>query len=158
MAGRQGQRDQLGKEAAVERENFGAQGDGKTAGVHGAPQLFQQRFEGGRVDLGLGQNLGKAPGRQQADIFGEHGKEAAHQKVGDDFGGITAFQRPGQLGQPGGNLAGDAGAAARRVQAERVEPDLTEDPARVLPLQIGQAQAVGMRVRERDIVAAGKDP
>ena len=74
------------------------------------------------------QQLAKGALGDQADILGEHGEQATREKRGDGLGRVAGdffvpLQGLGQLGEFGGDGAGDARRAPRRVQRHRVEPD-----------------------------------
>ena len=67
-------------------------------GVHGPPQLQEQRGEAvGAVDT-VFQQVGERPLGQQLHVLGEHREDAAHQEVGDLFGRVVLLQRLGDLG------------------------------------------------------------
>jgi hypothetical protein len=135
------------EQLAVEARQRCADGDGEFAGVHRPPQLAHQRHELRRIVLQALQQqregaLAVAP-RQQLDVLGEHGEQAAAEEAGDGLGVMArAFQRLGHLGQALGHLARDAGGGARRVERERIEPEGGE------PLADGRvAQSQSSRMR-----------
>ena len=61
---------------------------------------------------------------EQADVFGEHGEQAAHEELRDIVRVVfVGFERFGEFGELCGDFAGDFGAAAGRVERERIGPD-----------------------------------
>ena len=94
--------------------------------------------------------------RQQLDVFREHGEERPHEEGGDGFRAVAAlFQRSGEASEALRDLAGDAGAAAGRVECLRVGPREAEGLAHVGVAQPGEQDAVALRIGERDVGAAG---
>jgi hypothetical protein len=92
---------------------------------------------------------------QEADVFGEHGKQAAREEGGDAFGLVFAFQRLGDAGEADGDFARGAGGAAGRVEAVRVLPDGLEAGADVGLGEVVEPDAVAARVGEGGVAAAG---
>ena len=150
----QRQRDRVFEQAAVEVGHGHAQRHREAAARHGAPQLLDQGREAGRVAPGVGQELGERALGQQAHVLGEHGEQAAHQEARHLRRRVSGLQRLRQPRQPVGDLARHPGAAPRRVQAQRVEPDRGQQGAHLGVGQVGQADAVMRGVGEGDVVAA----
>ena len=65
------------------------------------------------------------------------------------------FQRSGEASEALRDLAGDAGAAARGVERQRIGPREAEGLAHVGVAQFGEQDAVALRIGERDVGAAG---
>ena len=146
----------LGKQAAVEAQHVAAHDGREAAAVHGLPQALDHGGEGVRAVGEAVEQLGKGALGEQADVFGKHGEQRAHEKAGDMLGGVAGgFERFGEAGEAVGDVAGDAGGAARGVEAERVEPDGAQARADVVAAQVGQADAVAARVGVGGVVAAG---
>ena len=94
--------------------------------------------------------------RQQLDVFCEHREERAHEEGGNGFGAVAAFfQRSGEQSQALCDLAGDAGASEGRVERLRVGPRAAEGLAHVDVAESGEQDTVTLRIRERDVSAAG---
>jgi hypothetical protein len=64
------------------------------------------------------------------------------------------FQQLGQRRQMHGDFARDARSVARRVEAERVEPDRGEPGAKRRVAQIGEADAMRARIGKGDVGGA----
>ncbi len=143
------QRQHLGiaEQLAVEAQHVLADGHRKRAAVHRLPQLAHQRHElRGVVLEGFQQVDEGAPG-QQADVFREHREQRAGQEAGHGLRGVPrGLQRLGDQRQLRGDVAGDAGRAPRRVERERVEPDLAQALADFGPAQVFELEAVRARV------------
>ena len=108
-------------------------------------QGFQQAGEGAFVvDFG-----------EQADVFGEHGEQAAREEGGDALGLVFAFERLGDAGEADGDFARGAGGAAGRVEAVRVLPDGLEAGADFRLAEVVEPDAVAARIGEGRVAAAG---
>ena len=77
------------EQAAIESKDVLAEGGAKSPLVHACPQAVHRRLEMLRMVFQAAQHLAEAVFRQQPDIFGEHRKEAAHQKGGDALRVVT---------------------------------------------------------------------
>ncbi|SDD61981.1 hypothetical protein SAMN04488509_104180 [Aquimonas voraii] len=137
------------EQLAVEVQHVGGERGREAAAVHVAPELGEHAHGSlGAFDMAA-QQVAEALGRQQAHVLGKHGEQAAHQELGDGFGRVAAgFQAARELGQLGGDLAGDAGGLARGVQPHRVQPDAAQACEQLRPAQIGERDAVAARIGE----------
>ncbi len=152
------------EQLAVEAQHGLRQGDGEAAAVHVGPEGGEHALQGGRVvAVALEQGdeaalvglpalctLATLPAfaraGQQADVFGKHGEQAAGEVGGDKLRGVAAgFERAGEFGQLRGDFAGDAGAGAGGVEAERVEPDAAQGVAHLGAGEVGQRDAGWLR-------------
>ena len=117
--------------------------------VHGLPELANVMLEGGRVRLARLERVLEGLVRQQANVFGEHREQAAHEKHGHFVGGmLLALQRLRDFRQPLGNGARNAGGVARRVQRLRRVPNVFQALANVRLAQILQIDAEALTVGE----------
>jgi hypothetical protein len=108
------------------------------------------------ITIELGEEIFEGVLGEQTDVFGEHGEEAALQKTGDDFGVMTVgFERLGEPGKAGGDVAGDFGGFFRRVEGVGICPDRAETLADLRTSQVGQSDAVILRIWKALVVAAG---
>ena len=65
--------------------------------------------------------------RQQADVFGEHGEEAALEESGDDTGVVlVGFEGFGEFGEAAGDVAGDFGGFLGGIERVGIGPDGAE--------------------------------
>ena len=106
------------EQAAVEAQQRLAQARLEAALVHDLPEMLDRRLEavGPLGCHDLGEQVLEAVSRQQADILGEHGEQAAHQEAGDGSGVVPGLlQALGEFGQVPGDLAGDLGGLLGRV-------------------------------------------
>ena len=113
----------LGEHAAVEALQLGTDGRGVAAFVHGAPEIFEQRLEALRRFQAFAQQPLEAVGRDQADILGEHGEDAAHQEQRDILRIVPALQRLRDGCEALGDLACCLGRLAGRVERVGIAPD-----------------------------------
>ena len=142
-------------EGAVEAADLGAQTKGELALVHGFEELGGHGHEGVRMLGALVQHAGKAVGRQQADILGEHGEQTAHEEGGGFFRrGAFVFEALGHLGEVSGDFAGGLGAFERRVEAGGVVPDRVQARLHAGVGQILQGDVAALGVGEGAVVAA----
>ena len=149
---RQRQRIRLLEQLAVEAQNVCGNGGGKPAAVHVAPQRGEHPHRHIRLFGVFLQQIAEGVGRQQFHVLGEHGEQAAHQKLRHGFRAVaTGFQRFGQLRQLRGDLAGDAGGFARGIQRERIEPEVAQAFADFFLRQILQRDAMAARVGKRRV-------
>ena len=137
------------EQLAVEAQHVAGEHGGKAAGVHVAPELGEHAHG----DVGLvgvaGEQVAEAVGREQADVFGEHGEQAAHQELGDAVGGVAGvFEAAGEFGELRGDRAGDARGLAAGIERERVEPDAAQAFADGRVAQVVERDAVAARVGE----------
>ena len=105
------------EQAAIEAGDFlEEQGGVVRAGGHFLPQRGDQHGEAvGRV-FHLIEEFFESVFRQQADVFGEHGEEAALEKTGDDARVVLVrFEGLGKLGKAACDVAGDFGGFLGRV-------------------------------------------
>ncbi|MDD3675338.1 MAG: hypothetical protein PHE98_07435, partial [Thauera propionica] len=71
-----------------------------------------------RLALEAFEQFGEGARRQQADVFGKHGEQRAHEEAGNLLRRVAGgLERLGERGEAVGNLAGDAGGAAGGVEA-----------------------------------------
>ena len=144
------------EEGAVEAEDLFAQDGGEAAGLHAAPEFFDHGTELLGVSAQAFEQAGEAVLGQQLDILGKHGEERAHEEGGDTGGVVSAaFQRLREASEVLRDLAGDAGAAARGIERERIEP---REAQQVADGGIGEAferDAVTAGIGERHVSAAG---
>ena len=98
------------------------------------------------------QQLLEAPFRQQADILGEHGEQAAHEEFGDFLGVVLPFQAAGDFREPLGDVAGDFGAAFGGVEGLRLGPDRTQAGADSGIAQAVRRNRIAGAVRELGVV------
>ena len=101
------------------------------------------------------QKFGEAVWREEVDVFGEEGEDAAHQERRDGFGGVILFERAGEVGEVPGDVARDAGGDAAGVEGERVEPDGAETVADELGFELFEPDAVSKGIGERDVRLPG---
>ncbi len=145
------------EEFAVEAQHVLGNGGVEAAFVHRLPKHLEHLHQGGGLfAVGVQQvdeaALAVAPGGcvglgQQAHVFGKHAEQTAGQKGAHGGGRVAGgFQAFGQVGQLGGDLAGDARADARGVEAERVGPQRVQSRADGGVGQLLQADAVAARV------------
>jgi len=93
---------------------------------------------------------------QQADVFGEHGEEAALEKSGDDARVVfVRFEGLGEFGKAAGDVAGDLGGFLGGIERIGIGPDGAEGGAVFFLAEIGEEDAVVFRVREALVMAAG---
>ena len=119
----------LGEHAAVEAFQLGADGGGIAAEIHGAPEVLDQRLEALRRLQAFAQQPLEAVGRDQADILGEHGEDAAHQEQRDVLRIMPALQRLGDQSEALSDLARRLGSLTGRVERDGVAPDLLDPGA-----------------------------
>ncbi|MBK1631588.1 hypothetical protein CKO31_12705 [Thiohalocapsa halophila] len=178
----QGQGLGLREQAAVEVRDRRAQHAGEGAArIHVRPELAQQVRQVVGVVAHVRKQLAEGALGQQADVFCEHGEQAAHQEAchllrvgaacrlwagclrrgvflcvrsrrGWRSCGLEGLGEPGELG---GDGAGDPRAAPGGVQGERVQPDGTQALADLGPAQVLQIDPVRERVRIGDVVGTG---
>ncbi len=156
------------EQLAVEAQHGLRQGDGEAAAVHVGPEGGEHALQGdGVVAVALEQGdeaalvalPAFARAGQQADVFGKHREQAAGEVGGDKLRGVAAgFERAGEFGQLRGDFAGDAGAGAGGVEAERVEPDAAQGVAHLGAGEVGERDAVAARIGKRGVggAAAGE--
>ena len=123
-----------------------------TALVHHPPKIFERRPEILRRPDHTFQQLLEAPFRQQADILGEHGEQAAHEKFGDFLGVVLSFQAAGDIREPLGNVAGDLGAAFGGIERMRIGPDRAQPGADFGLAQAGQRNGIAGAVGELGVI------
>jgi hypothetical protein len=91
--------------------------------------------------------------RQQLDILGEHGEQAAHQEHRHVFRVVTLlFQCLRHRGQTLGDGARHPRGLPRRVQLHRIGPDARQPIANVLPPQILHVDTKGLTIGELRVV------
>ena len=94
------------EELAIEALDLSLQGEGIAALVHRLPELRDQGLKFIRLVLAFAQQVAEGFLRQQFDILGEHGEQAAHQEHGHVIGvGSGRFQRLRDGGQTPGDRA-----------------------------------------------------
>ncbi|MSU49349.1 MAG: hypothetical protein EXS37_09735 [Opitutus sp.] len=148
-------RGRVGEEATVEVEKSDPE-DRRERGatVEFAEELFERGGDaGGRGAVAL-ERL-KEPAecvvRNEADVFGEHAEKAASEKGGDKTRIIAILLKsPGEFRQVVGRFAGDSGGIFRRVERNGVEPEGAKTVADFLVSEIGEQNAVGAGVGERE--------
>ena len=143
------------EEAAIEAEDDLAKDGGVAAGIHGSPEGFDHGLKVGQIFAQAGEEVGEAVGREEVDVLGEAGEDAAHEERGDGFRGVILFEGSGEGGEVAGDVAGDAGGDAAGVEREGVEPDGAEAVANELEREVFEADAVGEGIGEGDVGLAG---
>lgn len=123
-------RDRLAKQAAVERLDVFLDGRRIAALVHGLEEIDGGQMEAVRLALVLPDQFEERAVREQSDVLGEHGEDAAHEELGDlvrPFGLELRLlrRRPAlhalrHLGQQRGDLLRDLGCVFRRIERERI--------------------------------------
>ena len=153
-----GQRKGLGflEQAAVEAQQLLPQDGGEAAVAHRLPEGFRQRSELVGGPLQALQQAGEALFRDQADVLGEHGEEAALEKVADLLGRMARLlQGLGQAGELVGDLAGDPGAVPGGIEPQGVGPGQLQALADFGTGEILQPDAVRAGIGEGEIGLAG---
>lgn len=151
----QGQRGGALEKAAVELEHREAQADRVSAAIHLAPELLHDGHEVLWLVAQTQQEIGEAIAGQQADIFGKHREQGAHQEGGHDVGVmVVLFERHSQLGQAGGDFTGNPRTAPGGVEFVRSGPYQPEPFADVGALQVSQEDPVAAWCGEGDVGAA----
>ena len=87
------------EEAAIEAQDVLAEDGGEAAGVHGSPKGFDHGLEVRQIVAQTGEEVGEAVVREEVDVLGEEGEDAAHQERRDDFGGVILFEGSGEVGE-----------------------------------------------------------
>ncbi len=99
------------EEAAIEAGDF-LEKQGRVTGASGhfPPEGGDEHGEAFRGGFDLGEEFFESILRQQADVFGKHGEEAALEETGDDLGVVAVgFEGLRELGKAVGDVAGDLG-------------------------------------------------
>lgn len=98
------------------------------------------------VEQGREAGLAVAVG-QQADIFGEHAKQAAGEEFGDGFGRVACLlEGLGEFCEVVGYVPRDFRAALGGIERGRVGPDELEPLTDFLIAQLLKADAIGERI------------
>ena len=142
----------MGEQAAVEAQNLAHHAEHLAAVVHLAPQVLDAAWERRRVGKPqLFERLGEQALGQQAHVLGEHGEQAAHEKLRDQLLiEAVVFQLLGQGSQVRRHLARDLGRVLGWIEGQWLLEHAAE---RVGVLgQIAQKDPVGLGVGERAIV------
>ncbi len=144
------------KEAAVELQNVFTEDGREAAVVHGLPKGFDEAREVVEVGGQACEQIAPCALREQANIFGERGKNAAGKEFGDFFGRVVVFQVARQPGQFLGNFSGDLRTLTRWVERMRIEPGGAKAVADFRFLQFIESDSIIPRPREREIGFAGE--
>ena len=163
------------KQPAVEIADLAADRRGiafAPAAAHRLPQCPQFGFERRLVGHRLFKESGETAAGQQADIFGEHAENDAHQEQRGFLdrqaalavahaGGLLALQtlKPFRyVCQPLGDPARDFGRPGARIDAGGIGPDRREQRPRLVLGKPLDLEAVGMLIGEVAIAAAVARP
>jgi len=154
-----GEREGAGvfEEPAIEAGDFLEQERGILgAGGHILPQGGNQHGEATRAFLHFFEQVLEAVFREQADVFGEHGEEAALEESGDDLRVVAiGFEGLRQGGEAAGDGVGDLGGELGGIERMGIEPDGAEAVADFLPVEVRQGDAVRDGIGETLVLAAG---
>lgn len=172
---RQRDRRRVAEQPAVEMQNIGVQLRGESALVHVPPQAFQRDMNLSGLPLVGRQEVLEAARRQQADVLGEHGEQAAHQEkrdlfrdgvaVGGHLFGAALFRQGAhqagfdgfrKLGQKGRDFPRHFSRPARRVEGARVGPDEAQTLADLFVSQIIEMNTEGLPIRELRVMLSLK--
>ena len=132
-------------------EQCGAEREGVAAAVHLVEERLEERDGGGGIALHRFEEVREAVAREEIDVLGEHAEETAREKGGDGGGVVFPFEKFGELGEVAGDFARDGRGNFRWVERERVEPDGAELRADRGVAQIGEADAIGAGIGEREV-------
>ncbi len=153
----QGKRCGLIEQATVKAEHRLHENGRETARLHRGPERaghFGKRGDPAFLSQPA-EHCREAVLGQQSDILGKKSEQAAHQEMGDEVGGVAGmFERSGQLGKLGGDLARDLRRAAAGVEGERLSPYLFQPLADLCLGQIAKPEPMGPRVGEGNVRAA----
>ena len=156
---RSGEREGAGvfKKPAIKVGDFLEQEGGILgAGGHFLPQGGDENRETARVFLHFFEQGLEAVFREQADVLGEHGEEAALEESGDDLRVVAiGLKGLGQGGEAAGDVAGDLGGELGGIERMGIEPNSPEAVADFLPMEIRQGDAVGDGIGETLVLATG---
>ena len=157
LHGVDGQRLDGGEQAAIYAQDLLAEAGGHAADIHLGEKLFEDFAGDFRiivVALAL-EEVGEAVLWQDADVFGEHGEDALHQKARGHFGRRALFAvgaRDG--GEFVGDLLADFCGLLGAVEAVGVEPDGAQALAHVRVAEVFEREPRLARVGKQGVIAA----
>ena len=146
------------EEATVELLKLALEDGGEAARVHGLPHGgdgFGEVLDVFAVANFVEQVKPGVAG-DELDVFGEGGKDAAGEELRDCLWGMLLFEIAGQGGEFCGDLAGDFGGAAGRIERVGIEPEGAKAGLDFRVRELTQEDAVGAGVGEREVGFAGE--
>ena len=130
-------------------------GEGGAAG-HVLPEGLEHDGEAVRVVFYFLEELEEGIAREEADVLGEHGKEAALEEASGDFGVVAVLVEGfGEFREGFGHLTGDGGGVFGGIEGMGISPDAAEAVADFRAVEIREGDAVEDGIGEAFVLPAG---